>query len=205
MRIGRFFHCKSSKKSLKKLPEEVPFVCLAIPLDEPCKGLAFAHLPLPLETGLSDLLVKSGFPRRPPELDWKQALKPRSCGLFDVVSSCGCKVVRFLFDLNHTGLPVHLHAGFALQDNRRGIWHRAAYLDGQHETWADWNEYILEDVAPHVYGDALKTLQAAGMCEHHLLYFQTSLSANWLGQWHAPNLLQKELILHGFVLEYSAH
>ena len=51
---------KSSKKSLKKLPEEVPFVCLAIPLDEPCKGLAFAHLPLPLETGLSDLFVKSG-------------------------------------------------------------------------------------------------------------------------------------------------
>lgn len=68
-----------------------------------------------------------------------------------------------MFDLNHnTGLPVHLHAGFALHDNRREIWHRAADWDGQHETWADWNDYILQDVAPHVYADALKTLQAAG-------------------------------------------
>lgn len=52
MRVGRFFDCKRFRR--EELPEEVPFVCLALPLDGPCDGLTFAHLPLPaLETGLA--------------------------------------------------------------------------------------------------------------------------------------------------------
>ena len=59
-----------------------------------------------------------------------------------------------------TGLPVHVHAGFALQDNRRGIWRHADDTDGIHETWAIWNEHIIKEVIPQIYADALKKLLA---------------------------------------------
>ena len=41
------------------------------------------------------------------------------------------------------GLPVHAHAGFALEDNRRGMWRHAEDTDGSHRSWADWNEHII--------------------------------------------------------------
>ncbi|CAE7666240.1 SACS [Symbiodinium sp. CCMP2592] len=124
MRVGNFF-----SSSLQELPEEVPFVCLAMPLDGPVDGLAFAHLPLP-------------------------SLK--------------------------TGLPVHLHAGFALQANRRGIWRFAPDLDGEHQIWAEWNEEILESVVPEVYSEGLKSLQAE------------LDSDTWFGLWPNPELKKQD-------------
>ena len=50
IRFGRFFDCNH----LDKLPEEVPFACIAMPLDGASEGLAFAHLPLPLKTGQAE-------------------------------------------------------------------------------------------------------------------------------------------------------
>ncbi|CAJ1365763.1 unnamed protein product, partial [Effrenium voratum] len=102
LRFGRFF----SLEEVSSPPEEVPFVCLALPLDGPCEGLAFAHLPLSIKTGL----------------------------------------------------PVHVHAGFALEDNRRGMWRHAEDTDGSHRSWADWNEHIIGKVVPEVYADALTYL-----------------------------------------------
>lgn len=57
-----------------------------------------------------------------------------------------------------TGLPIHIHAGFVLQDNRRSLWRQAKDQDGQHRDWATWNEYILEHAIPLLYADALKLL-----------------------------------------------
>ena len=56
MRFGRFFDCRD----LEHLADEVPFVCLALPLDGPLtSGQAFAHLPLAIKTGpsLADSLM----------------------------------------------------------------------------------------------------------------------------------------------------
>ncbi len=57
---------------------------------------------------------------------------------------------------NCAGLPVHIHASFALQDNRRGFWRHADDTDGKHRIWANWNEHIIEKVIPEIYADALK-------------------------------------------------
>lgn len=51
---------------------------------------------------------------------------------------------------------MHVHAGFALQDNRRGIWRQAEDTDGIHKTWASWNEYMIKEAICQIYADALK-------------------------------------------------
>ena len=56
------------------------------------------------------------------------------------------------------GLPVHVHAGFALQDNRRGIWRNVSDTDGIHKMWAAWNEHILATAIPEVYAEVLTFL-----------------------------------------------
>ena len=104
LRFGKFFRPRDCKLPIDQVPDEVPFTCLALPLNRSCDGRAFVHLPLPIQTRL----------------------------------------------------PVHVHADFALHDNRRGFWRHARDLDGQHLARAAWNEHILRIALPKVYADVLQ-------------------------------------------------
>eukprot|EP00929_Paragymnodinium_shiwhaense_P109155 TRINITY_DN754_c5_g1_i1.p1 TRINITY_DN754_c5_g1~~TRINITY_DN754_c5_g1_i1.p1 ORF type:complete len:4259 (+),score=1336.88 TRINITY_DN754_c5_g1_i1:96-12872(+) len=57
-----------------------------------------------------------------------------------------------------THLPIHVNAAFKMHANRRGIWRRAEDLEGEHKTWAMWNEKILTGIVPMVYSKALEWL-----------------------------------------------
>ena len=57
-----------------------------------------------------------------------------------------------------TGLPLHVHAGLVLSDNRRSFWRLEGDLEGQHTAWAEWNEHVLKQVLPDLYAKLLESL-----------------------------------------------
>ncbi|CAE7584340.1 Sacs, partial [Symbiodinium sp. CCMP2456] len=59
-----------------------------------------------------------------------------------------------------TGLPVHMHAGFCLTNNRRDFWRNSPGLDAEHESWARWNDYILQSVMPELYAKSIEWLMS---------------------------------------------
>ena len=59
-----------------------------------------------------------------------------------------------------TGLPVHTHAGFCLTNNRRDFWRNSPGLDAEHESWAKWNDYILQSVMPELYARSIEWLMS---------------------------------------------
>ena len=109
MRFGQFFDPAAPFQELREECSEVPFVCLAMPLNGSFgDGSIYTYLPLPIETGL----------------------------------------------------PLHVHAGFCLMDNRRDLWRNSQDLDGDHASWAVWNEHIMQDVVPRLYASSIEWLMS---------------------------------------------
>ena len=43
-------------------------------------------------------------------------------------------------------------------DNRRDLWRNSQGLDGDHASWALWNEHVLHHVMPRLYADSVRWL-----------------------------------------------
>eukprot|EP00928_Gymnodinium_smaydae_P095838 TRINITY_DN8323_c0_g2_i1.p1 TRINITY_DN8323_c0_g2~~TRINITY_DN8323_c0_g2_i1.p1 ORF type:complete len:4833 (+),score=938.40 TRINITY_DN8323_c0_g2_i1:126-14624(+) len=57
-----------------------------------------------------------------------------------------------------TALPVHINAAFRLHVNRRAMWRLSQDLEGDHRSWARWNDHLIGVFSPRVYAAALKRL-----------------------------------------------
>jgi hypothetical protein len=65
-----------------------------------------------------------------------------------------------------TGLPVHLHASFAVHKNRRSLWYEVERKDqdassgsDQHAMWSRWNELVLTSSLPALWLEVLLLLR----------------------------------------------
>jgi hypothetical protein len=57
-----------------------------------------------------------------------------------------------------TGLPVHLHASFAVSSNRRSLWTADAAMDGMGKSRGLWNQQLLTQTAPRLYAKLIREL-----------------------------------------------
>eukprot|EP00439_Symbiodinium_sp_Y106_P031436 s6671_g3.t1 len=93
-----------------------------------------------------------------------------------------------------TGLPLHVHAGLVLSDNRRSFWRLEGDLEGQHTAWAEWNEHVLKQVLPDLYAKLLESLAR----EDVMKFTEEELYQLWPG---AANKQNVEVLYEHFVIK----
>ena len=89
-------------------------------------------------------------------------LKKVSSNNYEVVPIDGCLFCFLPLSVPSTGLPVHIHANFAVMNNRSGIWCSTKStkhtVERQNKDEA-WNGELIEKVLPHAYCGLLTKLK----------------------------------------------
>ncbi|XP_042037175.1 sacsin isoform X1 [Salvia splendens] len=136
------FHRKGKFSTLnKKLCKFVPWVCIATPV---------SSVEVENRSGGSEDVSDSSFPDTGDILQILQT-SMQATSNFDGRAFC------FLPLPISTGLPVHINAYFELSSNRRDIWFGDDMV-GDGKIRADWNMYLIEEVAAPAYGHLLETV-----------------------------------------------
>lgn len=92
-----------------------------------------------------------------------------------------------------TGLPIHINAFFALSSNRRTLWLGDIDTAGAGALKVAWNEHILKDTLPSLYGDLLEGLVdnlKTVLGNNDKQDYESIVNQNFYGLW--PNLTHCE-------------